>query len=135
MTESTRDTLSTRAQVTAGNNQESLGVQSMYNLTNRLLEKAIDKLTNQELEWLSGFSTAAKMELANVEDILEDVGCLIINDENAGNFQSKESVSMLLFSFSNQLNSINAMLHIAEKAREALKYPQLHRVSSKEGAE
>jgi hypothetical protein len=75
------------------------------------------------------------MELANIEEILEDVGCLIANDEDAGNFQSKESVSTLLFSFSNQLNNIKAMLHIAEEARAVIKYPQLYRVSSKEGAQ
>jgi hypothetical protein len=130
----TNNTSSPETTAAEDSKQESLGVPTMYNVTNQLLEKAIDKLTHQELEWLTGFSAVAKMELANVEDILEDVGCLIANDEISGNFESKESVSTLLFSFSNQLNSINAMLHIAEKAREALKYPQLYRVSTEEGA-
>jgi hypothetical protein len=119
----------------SGKRQESLGVSSPHNVALRLWEKAADKLTDQELNWVADLSTAAQMELANMVEVTESIGCLVLADEDSGALQDKYSVSTLLFSISKQLDSINAMLNLSSNAKSMLDDPDIYRRASEVGGE
>ncbi len=58
-----------------------------------------------------------------------DIGWLVGADEDAGNFQDKDSVSTLLFSISHQIDTINATIEIGGSAYDRIKHPELYKKS------
>lgn len=85
-----------------------------------LWEKAKDNLDEPELKLIANLSEHASFLSGNLSDIVEDIGCLVLEDNRlgakAGNFTNADDVSMLLFSISNQIDYINGLFHLSAEA-------------------
>jgi hypothetical protein len=96
-----------------------LGIKKTSNAFINLWDRAAPHLTGQELEWFSCLSENAELEVQQLASITESIGFMIADDET-GSFDSSESVSDLLYSISNRLDTIHGLLHIASRAKDKL---------------
>lgn len=80
-------------------------------------EAAADNLQTHELEWFaSGAAEQLNREISALTDVLSGVGCLVLNDEDVGSFQTAKSASNLLFNLSSQVSAISGLASIAADA-------------------
>jgi hypothetical protein len=96
-----------------------LGIKKTSNAFINLWDRAAPHLTEQELKWYSCLSENAELEAQQLASITESIGFMIADDET-GSFDSSESVSDLLYSISNRLDTIHGLLHIASSAKDKL---------------
>ena len=107
---------------------QPLGIPRLTNMMCLLLEKAEPNLTIEQLNWLAnGANEIAFIELDNLHHVVESTACLVATDKEAGNFTDNDSVSILLHSIANQLDTIRAL---AETAKDAETYCQLKQKSN-----
>jgi hypothetical protein len=95
-----------------------------------LWNKAKNNLDEQELKNVAGLDGHAGFLAGNLTGIVEGLGCLVLSDNNAGNFQDADSVSTLLFSISNQIDHIHGLLFISGEASAKLEDMKQHQGES-----
>lgn len=107
------------------------GVMNVASVVDELWERTADRLTPAELEWFAGAGEIAAMELQNLEDVIDGIGCFVINDtpnENGsrlGHLQDAQGLSSLLFSLSNSVRNARALLTVSDAANSRLKNPDM----------
>lgn len=104
------------------------------NMLHELWERTASRLSESELEWFARASEHASHIVGNLRHVVEGIGCLVANDgslqnigDKSGNFQSADSVSSLLFSIENQLDSVQGLMNIGSSASNRLRNPDLYR--------
>lgn len=125
---------SASAQSAASSESTINAVCDTSNMLHELWERASPSLSDSELEWFAGASEHAGNIVGNLRHVVEGIGCLVANDGSgqdiscrAGNFQSANSVSSLLFSIENQLDSLQGLINIGDSAGHRLRNPDLYR--------
>lgn len=97
------------------------GIPKTSNAIMALWEKAADRLTDAELDWFSDLSDSALVESENLSQNLEGMACLVGSDKFSESFQDPNSLSVLMYSLSNQLDVINGLLRVSGEAEGRLK--------------
>jgi hypothetical protein len=87
-----------------------------------LWNKSAFTLTENELKSLSNMSDEVDLEFSNLVKNIEGVGNLIMNDKESGCFQDTNSVSALLLSLANQIDSLQNFAWVTNDARGMLDY-------------
>ncbi|MEQ1485991.1 hypothetical protein [Methyloglobulus sp.] len=106
---------------------ENLGVIDPRNTLTTLLGKAKGNLAESELKWLTGLADFVECETENLSKTLSALGCLVGSDENnTGSFQNGSQTSALLFSLSNQLDTLSGLAHVANYAQDRFNNPELY---------
>ena len=85
------------------------------------------KLTNEVLEDIRSESNVSH-QLGYLAEVVEDIGCLVAADKNAGNFTSTDDFPTLMFSLSSTISNLSAMAWVSNEANAILK----HRANSSE---
>jgi len=83
-----------------------------------LWQKASGQMNLQELEWLAeGAATQVSYETRALAQVLENTGCLVMEDDgNTGSFQSAHGSSNLLFHLHYQLSTLAGLAEVAADA-------------------
>lgn len=85
-----------------------------------LVDRAADNLTHGELQHLASFSEVAHMQIQRLGCVAEGVALLVQNDAQAatpaGNFQTPESVSLLLLALADMAAQADALLTMGQHA-------------------
>lgn len=106
------------------------GVATVESMMTVLWERTADRLTTEELEWFAGSSEYARMQARQLSKVIESVGCLVCSDAKtktgAGNFQSGNDVSTLLFSIAHSVDTIAGMMDVSDSAQHRLSNPDLY---------
>lgn len=97
------------------------GIPKTSNAIMALWEKAADHLTDAELAWFSNLSDSALMESENLAQNLDGMACLVGADKFSGSFQDSDSLSVFMYSLSNQLDVINGLLRVSGEAEGRIK--------------
>lgn len=95
-------------------------------LVMRLWEKSKSRLDENELQWFANSVDMVSGELENLSQNLTQMACLVGSDRDTGSFQSKQSVSNLLFSLAHQLDTLQAVLKVSEMANAYLQNPEIY---------
>lgn len=108
------------------------GVTCTSRIMFELWERAAPGLDRESLEWFAGATEYAEHVTTCLQKTIEGIGCLIEQDGStgsvgAGNFQSARDVPQLLFSISNDLDNINALMLVGDSASYRLRKPELSR--------
>lgn len=96
-----------------------------------LWERSSDSLSRSELEWFSQASDYAEHAAAQLETVVEGIGCLIGSDteENgripSGNFRTTSDVPALLFAISHSIAHIRGLIDIGNWASDRLIHPRI----------
>lgn len=111
-------------------NAEQDGIDSVASASNIMIElwlRTADDLTPKELEWFAGCGETIMCQTLNLSEVIANLGCMISSDgeskHGSGNFQDGSEVSTLLFTLSNQLDTIGGMTGIAAYASHRLTNP------------
>jgi hypothetical protein len=91
-----------------------------YNLLSHLFGKALPNFSDAELEGLSWLSVRIDEEGRDIAQFLEDLGCMVLNDERAGYFSSPDGVSNLLWMLGRQIENLSGLARIMGDARDHL---------------
>jgi hypothetical protein len=83
--------------------------------------RVYESLTKEELERFSSATEEAALYFQNLEEVISGIGCLVGDDRITGMFQSKESVSTLLFFLSSSIGSASALMRIGCEAEYRLR--------------
>ncbi len=92
-----------------------------------LWERAGDRLSPEELEWFAMASDHAEHMALQLQKTVENLGVLLVNDENTGAFDDVGNTGALLFHITNTLDTIRALIHVGESASFYRHDPELHR--------
>ncbi|WP_411725273.1 hypothetical protein [Methyloglobulus sp.] len=79
-----------------------------------------DNLGKDDLEFISRIGAYARNELENIGENLENIACMVLEDENAVYFQGGNDVFILLSSVSHQVNMMCGLLALASNAQSTL---------------
>lgn len=94
--------------------KEAFGVSNALSL---LWRKAGPTLDAHTLRWFAdGALVAIADHAAELQGVLEGLGCMILSDGETGSFQTPESSSELLFSLARQIDSLRGLADIAAHA-------------------
>lgn len=106
------------------------GVRNIASVVDELWERTADRLTPAELEWFAGAGEVAAMELQNLEDVIDGIGCFVLNDtpskngSRLGHLQNPQSLSSLLFSLSGSVRNARALVTVSDQAEKMLRRNQ-----------
>lgn len=104
-----------------------------------LWERCCDNLSDRELEWFAGAGEYAEHVAFQLEQVVDGVGCMVSNDtsENGGTptgyFTPEHSLPALLFSISQSISHIRALINIADSASDRLIHPERYQREEKKG--
>ncbi|HUW38589.1 MAG TPA: hypothetical protein VMV91_14790 [Rhodocyclaceae bacterium] len=84
-----------------------------------LWDAAKPNLTDKQLAELDSYEDI-RNQLQNISDVMSGIGCLVADDEMAGNFQHKSDVPTLLFMFANLIDTQARAIFIAGEAGSML---------------
>lgn len=95
-------------------------VRGVFNVSSSLAllwKKASPTLDASTLRWFAdGAAVAVADHAAELQGVLEGLGCIILSDGETGSFQTPESGSELLFSLARQIDSLRGLADIAAHA-------------------
>lgn len=97
---------------------------SAHSIMFELWERNTDSFTVDELEWFKNAAEHAETLASDLEDVLEGLGCLILDDVSrlqegtpcVGSFHG-DGVPALLFFIAKNLNTIQGLIHVGDSAR------------------
>ncbi|MDQ7978713.1 hypothetical protein QYH69_15790 [Paraburkholderia sp. SARCC-3016] len=92
----------------------------------RFLSDKVDlrALETHELEWLSELSGPVSQDMSQLADMVEGIGCLVMNDDDSGHFQTQGDIGRLLFTISNSISICAETLEISGEAYSTLQLKQ-----------
>jgi len=96
------------------------------NLLPFLWDRTNENLSDQDLEWLSSVTDCTIMDLFNLNEVTEAIGCLVSTDgmksggDCSGNFQSADEVATLLFTIGRAQSHIHSSLSVSMYAQDLL---------------
>lgn len=79
-----------------------------------------DRLTDEQLAALV-LGDESGINLGNLGDIMGGIACLISNDTDAGNFQSRHDLPLLLFGFSSAIRAEAEAAYVSNQASAELR--------------
>ena len=95
------------------------------NILEELWDKAAGNLDQETIKWIAkGALDTARSMARNLAETIEGIGCLVSNDESAGNFQSSDDLPSLLWGISNSIDTIHGLMLIGWRAKDALDDPE-----------
>src|SRR5450830_805340 len=85
--------------------------------------RASENMSHEEIKWLCHASEEAGCMTANLRHVVEGIAGLVGTDSQAGNFQRKDDVAILLYFIGQYLSSIEAMSEIGSEAEYRMRAP------------
>jgi hypothetical protein len=112
------------------------GAPSLSRVVHELWERADDRLSPDELEWFSEALTRAEFVCGNLEKMLVDIDCLVLEngktDGTYWTFQAPDEFFTLMCVTAETVDNIRALIEIGDSAAYRLLHPELFPRSSKD---
>lgn len=108
---------------------------TVSNVIEELWDRVSDQLTSKELKWFAAAGDAAEHMAFQLEEVVENIGCLVADDKRVGSFQSSSGLPPLLFAISHAINSIRGMIAIGDAAHYRLVNPEQYQARSRQLSE
>jgi len=101
--------------------KEIHGAPNVHRVVSELWEKAVDRLSKEELEWFAASGNIAEYNLENLADTTERIGIMIHNDsdDNTRCFDNA-AIAILLAVMAESMRNVNALICVCGNANYRL---------------
>lgn len=97
---------------------------SAANILDKLYACAVGNMDQETIKWLAdGANHTAQLMAQNLAETVQGIGCLVADDKTVGSFRG-EDLPELLWGISNSIDTIQGLMLVGSRARDALDDPE-----------